>query len=377
MSKIVRLGSADPGTARGLLWRLLLAIGKARKLVISALLLPRALARYDAFVLEGRDLFFDGRGLWLLRLFRKRVVVLFLGTDHRPPYMSGTGLAQARVRGNRWLAKRTSQTAARVRRAERYADTIIALPTSAQFHSIPFVHLLAVGLPVPVMNELARPPAGPAVRILHSPSNTAAKGTRRFEEVVSSLQARGLKVQLELLHGVPHHQVLDALRRCDFVVDELYSDSPMAVFAAEAASLARPAVIGGYASKAFKDLHVDDLPPTRYCHPNDVDKAIEELVVDAKARQTLGSKARDFVVGRWNPEAVAERMQRILAGQLDPRWLVDPAQIQYVNGWGCSDEQLRDGVAAFIAERGADDLQLRTRPDLIAALQRLAAGEGR
>jgi hypothetical protein len=371
-SRLVRLAGSDPRSWRRRLWRALLATGRARKTLVSALLLPWALVRYDAFILEGRDLFFDGRGLWLLRRFGKRIVILFLGSDHRPPYLNGVWLNDAKSTGYGGLARRTKVTAARVQRAERYAHAIVALPTSAQFHSLPFVHLLAIGLPTPVVEIQSSRPGAPSIRILHCPTKIEAKGSRKIQAAVGALQARGFAIELELQHGVPHHVVLDAIQRSDFVVDELYSDSPMAVFAAEAASFSRPAVVGGYAHDQFEELSADRLPPTQFCHPDQIESAIEELVANSERRSELGAKANHFVNRNWSPGAVAERLLRILQDDVDPDWTVDPRQISYVGGWGMSEATLTTGLAEFVAEHGLAALQLPHRPDLREALLRVA-----
>jgi glycosyltransferase involved in cell wall biosynthesis len=364
---VIRLRGGSAWQRR--IWRTLISLNRALKAVRAAAVLPIAALRYDAFVLEGRDLFFNGRGLWLLRRLGKRIVVVFLGSDHRPPYLNGIWLQDATDQDYGRLARDTDRASARVQRAERYADAIVALPTSAQFHTRPFVHLLAFGLPTPLREVASRVGPNSPVRVLHCPTNVAAKGTIEIEAGLERLKSQGLAVELELLHGVPHSEILTAIQRSDVVVDQLYSDTPMAVLASEAASLGRPAIVGSYAHAEFAGLASKHMmPPTLMCHPADFESAALYLLADEDARTVLGQRAREFVREQWSPPSVARRLVDLIAGRVDASWLVDPDQLTYIGGFGIPDHRLGLHLAAYIRHEGVRALRLERRPRLRAAI---------
>src|SRR5205809_570442 len=74
--------NATRGSIQRGIWTVLTGFGLAALLVTS-------LFRYDVFIFAEGTSFFRGYDLWLLKLFRKRVIVLFHGSDSRPPYING------------------------------------------------------------------------------------------------------------------------------------------------------------------------------------------------------------------------------------------------------------------------------------------------
>ena len=74
------------------LWRLALRINRVMRRARAAALFPLAAVRYDAFILGGHETFLGGIDLWILRGLRKPVIIVFTGSDHRPPFLSGKGI---------------------------------------------------------------------------------------------------------------------------------------------------------------------------------------------------------------------------------------------------------------------------------------------
>jgi hypothetical protein len=323
-----------------------------------------AVLRYDAFVLRAGDSFFALRDLPLLRRLGKRVVVVFFGSDSRPSYLNGAELA---TRDGASLAATTLAKRQLVERTERHATAIVCHVLSAQLHRRHAVRFLEIGIPRPPLDPgpRRRDADGP-VRFLHAPSRSVDKGTARIEAAVASLRAEGLPIELRIVSGRPNAEVLEAIRDCDVVIDQLYSDTPMAALAAEAASLGRPAIVGGYGWEAL-DAIGDPvlLPPTHRCRPEDIEQAIRLLATDAAYRAELGERARRFLDERWAPDRVAERMLEVIAGTAPEAWWFDPADVLYARGAGATDDAVADGVRRVLAAAGPDGLAVAGRPDLL------------
>ena len=110
-------------------------------------LLLWAIATCDIFIFGFASTFFGYLELPLLKLFRRRVVFIFHGSDSRPPYLDGAvPTADAGSRPDA-LVRSTRRVKRRVRTIDRWADVVVDNPLSAHFHERPIVSFLAIGIP--------------------------------------------------------------------------------------------------------------------------------------------------------------------------------------------------------------------------------------
>ena len=352
------------------------------ELILRPILLVWAIWRFDAFVLMFGTSFVGGREFWLLRRLGKRLIFVFFGSDARPPYLDGADHQFLDVGSNsQACVRRTRVKKDLVRRAERHATALICHPPAAQLLERPFVNFLDVGIPLPLPAAPPSSPADPAgiptppkpIRILHAPSNPSLKGTPRIRAAVADLQRAGHAIELVEVVGQPNDVVLRELAACDLVVDQLYSDSPMAGFAAEAAQVAKPAIVGSFDwPEIEREVGAEALPPSRRCHPDDLAEAILGLAQDRDARVALGIAAQRFVEDRWSPEAVARRYLRIAAADVPAAWIRDPGAIEYVFGWGLDASRVAATVRLVIDDVGVAGLAVDDKPALERRLVELA-----
>lgn len=327
-----------------------------------------ALLRYDTFIFRSSYSFFSLRELPLLRALGKTVIHVYLGSDTRPSYLNGAEVAQGRPLAE--LARSTADKRRLLARVERHATWIVSHGPSSHLHARPFAGFLTLGLPYPA------PAAEPStdadrspVHALHAPSNLDAKGTVEVRAAVARLRTAGVPIELREIRGVPNREVLDAIAASDFVIDQAYSDTPMATFAAEAAALGRPAVVGGYAWDELRaETPADRLPPAQLCDPAELDTAIRQLVEDPAYRIGLGRAAQAFVREGWSPAQVAARFVALIDGDAPSAWFVDPATIRNVTGVGLSADRARDTIARLVDELGPGALQLDHNPGLQEAV---------
>jgi glycosyltransferase involved in cell wall biosynthesis len=340
-----------------------------------ALLLVHALATYDAFVFRAGDSFLGLRDLPLLRRLGKRVVVVFFGSDSRPSYLNGAEVARG-ITGSRAAA----ETAAKRRiiaRIEASATAIVCHTMTAHVHRRPVVAFLELGIPrrAPVAPALVeRATEDGPLRVLHAPSRTLDKGTDVVRAAVEEARNAGANVELEVVTGRPNRDVLAAIAASDFVIDQVYSDSPLAGFAAEAAALGRPAIVGGY---AWDDLRrvtpAEVMPPSHVCRPEDLADAIRRLASDNAYRRELGERSRRYVAERWTPSAVARRFLTLFAGEAPESWWFDPARVEYTHGMGMSERTAADSIRAVVETSGAAGLGVSDKPELERRLVEFAA----
>ncbi|MEZ0240911.1 MAG: glycosyltransferase [Chloroflexota bacterium] len=338
---------------------------------LTVLLLAWAVIRFDTFVFGFRQSLLGLRELPLLRRLGKRVIFVFHGSDARPPYIDGTQMAPDRAVSIEQCIAVTRRTKADIRRIERYADAIVAQPAFCHFFERPVVSFFALGVPWrdrPVAVEAASSTAGGTTRILHSPSDATVKGSARIREVVNELAAEGLPLELVELRGVPNDVVWRELARCDFAIDQIYSDAPMVGFATEAAVAGKPSIVGGYAWPENHRLFGSrPVPPVEECTPESLSDAVRRLAGDRDHRAQLGRQAQRWVLDTWSAPLIAERYIQVFERHPDAAWMFDPMDLRYVEGCGLSREEARSLVRAMLAVGGTASLCVSDKPDLEAA----------
>jgi hypothetical protein len=337
-----------------------------------------AIIRFDTFVFGFRTSFFGLRELPILRFLGKRLVFVFHGSDVRPPYMDGQDMSVGGGMSIADCAALAIRKKHQIRWIERYASVVISHPLYSHFLERPYVRALALGMPGDPEAQVDPIPArtpSERTRILHSPSNPEAKGTAAIRRAIKSIADDHLAIDYVEVIDAPHHRVLSEIEASDFVVDQIYSDTPMAGFATEAAWRARPAIVGSYGWDEMRRLlPADELPPVRECDPDEVEQAIRDLIYDSDHRQALGQRAKDFIANHSGAGQVAERFVRVFHGDIPAEWMSDPGDVRYCLGCGLPRDRVQDLVRSMIDKYGRSSLQLEDKPVLEALLADLATG---
>lgn len=343
------------------------AAASAHHRILSWLLLFYLILKNDCFIYLYGQTFTNTRlELVLVRRTRRKIVFINLGSDTRPPYMDGPFLGKNPTADE--LAEATRSRRKLVRRQEAFADYIIASPACGQFHRTPFINWFALGFPqappsgIPdagLRESTTDARASQTLRILHSPSDEAVKGTAVIVATVDRLIAEGFALELQMIRDVPNEEVIRQLATCDLVIDQVYSDSPMAGVATEAARLGKPTVVSGYfASKAAESIPPQLMPPSLFVHPDGLYDAVRELVSHSERRCRLGEAAQRFVRETWAPASIAGRLLQVLDGNAPPEWWCDPAHFDYVLGCGLHESETRRLIVRLVDKHGIDSLQL-------------------
>ena len=374
-----QIGAARMRTTRDRLLRKLLLVAAHR--VWDWLVLLCVIGRYDAFIfLFGQTITNSAFELWLLKHLGKKIIFVYVGSDSRPPYMDG-GLFPGPVIGQLPTASALLRAARCCKRKiqlhERYADYLVNSPATAHFHERPYINWFALGIPkaLPICPRVDPQHVGSPVpvRVLHGPSNPLVKGSAEILDVLDRLRHKGHSIELVKIQGMPNEVVLQELARCDFIIDQLYSDTPMAAFATEAAFFGKPAVVGGYFAEDIEQyLEPADIPPSLFVVPDDLEMAIERLVVDSAFRLQLGEQARQFVLSSWSLTGVAGRYLQLLNDDIPGQWWCDPAEVRYLSGCGLPQGRSRRMVALLLEHFGASALQVQDKPGLESALVEFA-----
>jgi hypothetical protein len=347
-------------------------------LFLQAILLVWAIPRYDVFVFGYATSFLLLYDLPLLKLFSKRIIFIFHGSDARPPFVNGAYMQGGEGQGVEACAQAAKKVKRRIEKIERYADVVLSHPPYGQFHQKPYVLNAIVGFPADgsaISSSQSTPANEKTVRILHSPSRMDLKGTPQIRQAIENLRAKGHAIEWVELTGQPNAVVLQELARCDFIVDQLYSDWLMAGFSTEAAAAGKPSVVAGYELAATqKLLPPEATPPVLACHPDAIEAGIEKLITDRTYRMELGHDAQAFVEAYWALPQVAGRFLKIIQGDIPADWFYDPekAEAVFLYGGGISETRLTAFLKAYLAQGGRAALQLGDKPALEQAFVEFA-----
>lgn len=334
------------------------------------LLLLWAALRCDVFIYAygGSITYYPKREYQLLRRMGRRLIFSFHGSDSRPPYLGHPGLLGANATNFAECAKLTADIKTLVRLVQTYADVIIENPFSAHLQVVRCVNAQALGnpSPEPAPAQIPSHSAAQPVRILHTPSDPALKGSDVIRAAVAEVKARGRNVELIELAGRPHSDVIDELKRCDFVVDQAYSDTPMALFATEAAAHGKAAVVGGYITPEQMAANVapEWMPPTFYCHPNAIVDVVDRLALDETLRVRSGIEAQEFVKRQRSRGEVARRFLAVCRNEFPDDWWFNPLEIEYVQGLGEA-EHIKRLIRGTVEHGGISALQLDDNPKVL------------
>ncbi len=370
MRMLQRVSRARLAAVRGTVRRRVFATVQC---TLQPLVLLQALGRYDTFVFLYDTSFLRQRELPLLKLFRKRVIYVFCGSDDRPTYLDGGQMAREAHASLDACIATVRAKKRMIQRVERYADIVITNPSHGLLHERSFVSFPAVGIPRVVPVESSWDRATGRLRIVHAPSHPVAKGTATICAILDRLRENGFEFDYEVVQGVSNAELRERLRTCDFVVDQVWGDTPMDGLVADAALLGKPAVIGGYGwDELERLLPGGTLPPSERCHPDELERAIVRLLTDADHRRDLGERAQRFMVERWQASMVAGRLLDLLEGAAPPEWTHDPAELRYVLGWGQPAETSQRTVRAIVNRGGTAALGLGDKPDVEQAVLAMA-----
>jgi len=358
--------------------RRLLSLGVS---VLRRLYFIKALVTYDVFIFSyGNSLLRNNADLPWLRLFRKTIIMnLGHGSEARPPYLDGynqPGIGEHSSSSK--LARQSQSTVRKIRCIEKWADVIIGMPLStSQFAKRPFINWFCLG--IPYAGEISAASIGKSdeerrpVRILHCPSHPLAKGSDCIRTAIAALKKKGILIEYIEITGRPNAEVIAAIQKCDLVVDQLYSDTPMAGLATEAAWFGRPTVVGGYGFQLLADyIPADMWPPSYTCSPDNIAHAVEQLATNRDLRRRTGEAAACFVRERWAAPEVARRYLKLIEGNVPSEWWVDPRKIIYCLG-ACQHEKVtRENIESLVRTCGSSALQVDHNPDLKQALLEFA-----
>jgi len=232
----------------------------------------------------------------LIKLFRKKLAVIYLGSEIRHWYLykkelEAIGFDELFATCIEAYRKQNFGTYAekreRVQAAEAYADIILSQPGFAQLQTLPYLRA-TVGLYLPDYGFAVHGRKRPL--LVHAPSARGVKGTEFVEEALERLKQEGIEFDFKLIENMPNQELIKLLVEADIVIDELNSDT-IGVLSTEAMATGN-AVLTGYMAELVK---VPQPCPVMNTNRLNVYDHIKELILNVELRTELAQSGRQYV----------------------------------------------------------------------------------
>lgn len=327
--------------------------------IFSIFTLCWAIFKFDVFIFGFGSTFLGYKELPLLKMFGKKIIYVFHGSDTRPPYING---AYSNCESSE-LVKLSLRIKSILSKIERYADHIICNPPQAQLHERPFISRMYVGSPIYINKSNITKYDSKSIRIMHSPSDAKKKGTESIRDIMKNIKRMYPNINYIETSNLPNEIIIEEMIKSDIIIDQLYSDFPMTGIAREAAFLGKPVVSGGYYAEEISKDYSDSIP-IYYCHPDKMKQAIIDLVESADLREKVGRSAKEYINIHGAPVEVAKRYIQIILGKAPRDWYYSPYDITYIKGCGFEENLLQQTLSKLIMEEGIGSLQLSDKPQL-------------
>lgn len=319
------------------------------------------LYKYDVFIFGTCSSFFRFFDYSVIKFFRKKIIHVSLGSDSRPSYLSGIYKDDIDKQDLlKYFAEKNKTIIGNIKTIENYADIIINYPQHAHFQTRDFINGNYIGFPTRTFSVFNPDSKNQSVRILHAPTRPKAKGSLILREIINGLKQKYPKIEFIEITNKTNEEVLEEIFRADIIVDQIYSDLPLAGFGTEAGCFSKPVLVGGYYADIIKATPKLDLPPSVYCLPEQVAFELEKLIADPDYRVNKGKELFQFINDKWNGKTVALKYIGLITNHYPREWISRPLELNYVYGWGVSSEEVKVNVSEMIKRNGMDGLMLNS-----------------
>lgn len=149
------------------------------------------------------------------------------------------------------------------------------------------------------------------IKILHATNHRELKGTKYLIESINSLKEEGNDIELTILEGRPHGEVISAIKNSDVIADQFIIGA-YGRFAIEAMAYGKP-VLCYLRENLFEKNPIWDECPIVNANPDNLKEKIKQLMDNKNKRIELGKKSRHYVEKYHSVEYVVGRLETIIS----------------------------------------------------------------
>ena len=261
------------------------------------ILLPRLIHDFDVFhFVFGDSILPFHVDVYILKLFRKKIVMTFVGSDIRPKKIAEDeklNISKKKRRAQFW---------------EKYADAIISFPEYSQLLTKKY-YTITLGCDLeywkPFTSSKFKKNSGKLL-IVHAPSHRGKKGTEYVIKAIDRLIKEGYKIEFQLLENLPNSEVREWLNISDIVVDQLLIGW-YGSFAKESMALAKPTLC--YINEEWKkDVEYAKNLPLVNTTPDTIYANLKLLIKKPDLCRDIGEKSREYVEEVHDSKKVAKQL---------------------------------------------------------------------
>jgi hypothetical protein len=261
------------------------------------------------------------------------------------------------------IAKQTKKISRKVAFIEQWSSEVVGLPTTDHFLRKPYFNFFKLGLSANIMvnDGPTNHEVNQNIRILHAPCKSEIKGTNEIRVIMDRICLKHKDVEYVEISNVSNAEVLNEIAKSQLVIDQLYSDIPIAAIGVEAGSYGVPCIIAvGGVEFWKKNLGKSQLPPSIVCDVKDVETTIENYILNRKLLNEAGLAIKSFLVENWNCEAVAARYLKIIFGEADDKFLETPGRYMYLKGCGIPSDVALKQTCRILEKYGLQGLRMKS-----------------
>lgn len=268
--------------------------------------------QHNTFIfLSGQTLLPYNLDLPVLKLFHKKTIMWFLGSDIRHYESLGAaakkaGLKYYKSKDQGAGPKALKRKMRMIHIVERYMDCIISYPSFSQLLTRKYHTIF---LPKDICNIRYNNIPNPRPVVVHAPSDDEYKGTSYVVEAVERLRREGNDFEFCLFRNTDNTKVREILSEADISVDQLFVFEPGG-FALESMA-AGCSVLGGNVPEFSgfpKEL------PISHTDPDNIYENLKMLLEDPELRRELGEKGRKYVEKYHDHRKIANDFIELITG---------------------------------------------------------------
>ncbi|MEN3014749.1 MAG: hypothetical protein ABDH21_01630 [bacterium] len=343
--------------------------------ILELIILLYSIWKYQVFIFTfGESILPFNLDLPILKFFKKKIIFsIFHGSEARPTYIDLYGLDLSQKEKTLEKAYQMMKIKSyKIKMIEKYSDYIVSNYFISQLLTRKYVDYHHIGLMPPnIKVDNSDNTITDKIKILHAPSKPESKGTDKIRQVIQKLSQKYKDIQYIEIHGKPYQEVINHIKQCDFIVDQLYSDVALTGLATEGAILGKPSIMGGYIWEKYKQIHPPSIiPPSHLCHPDEIEQAIEFMINNKEYREELGQKAQEFILSNWSEEKIAEKFLMIINDQVPEEWYREPVK-DYAHFAIIDQKIAKEFLKEYINKYGDKALFLDHKPSLKQAFLNL------
>jgi len=341
------------------------------KLLTKLILFIYSLFKFDVYVFTGFNSFFYFWELSILKFFKKKVVIIFFGSDARHPFLSNL---DNNFNINKKLCE-LKNIKSKIYRIEKYADIIINHTATSHLFKKKFIPFLYIGLPTNILDQNYNNFSNSKVfdkhvtkniLLLHFPSNKAAKGTSLIIKVVNELKKDFKKekikvsIRMKILFNKSNKEILRYINKSDLIISELYSDVFLGYADLEATLLNKVSLKFGYYVKGIKKDNPYLKFPSKiiYYYPENLKKELRNYILNEKKRKSFMS-LKNFIINNWSHDKVAKKFIDLVNNYKKRKFIkiyAFPKNINYLYGNGIDKKNILKNFNLYLKNNKINNL---------------------